>query len=274
MNKFGLSIFAGVAMLVGFSAQSQAGVVYAPEGSYKDPVSLAVAVPAPVPIPETVAWYIRGDVGYSAYQAPDLLEGNQFELSDTGIDGSWSVGGGFGYYLTARVRSDITVDYLADSQVTATNSNANAPVGGGVREFDLRSTVALANLYWDFDRYGHFSPYIGVGVGLAVNETSAGQAAGTTYLNGTDGSINGASDSNLALALMAGVSFQLSEGVHLDANYRYLYLGGGETGNISDTTVDVNVLPVPPRVVVNGGSIDIDEIHVHQIRIGVRLDIW
>ena len=274
MNKVGITVFAGVAMLVGVSAQVQAGGMYETYGSYKDPVSAAVVVPAPMPIPETTAWYIRGDLGYAAYQEPDMHEVGGFDLTNTGIDGTWSVGGGVGYYFGSRLRGDITVDYIADSEVTATNPNAAAPVGGGIREFDLRSTVALANVYYDFDRYAHFSPYVGVGIGLASNQTSAGRAEGATYANGTSGTIDGGSDTNFALALMAGATIELRKGLRLDANYRYLYIGGGQTGNIRDTTVDVNVLPVLPRIPVNGGAINIDDMHVHQIRVGFRQDIW
>ena len=128
MIKVGITVFAGMAMLVCVSAQVQAGGMYETYSSYKDPVSAAVAVPAPMPIPETNAWYVRVDLGYAAFQEPDLYEGRQYELAGTSIDGTWSIGGGVGYYFTERLRGDITVDYFADAEVSGWNYDTTAPV--------------------------------------------------------------------------------------------------------------------------------------------------
>ena len=169
MNRFGISVFAGAALFALTSAHSYAGGIYEVEGSMKDPVSDAILVPAPMPIPDTTAWYIRGDISYGAHDDVGLLEDRQYSLTDTNIDDSWSVGGGVGYYFTPRFRGDITVDYLADTEIFGENLDATAPVGGGRRVFDLHSTVALANLYYDFNMHGKFSPYVGAGAGVAFN---------------------------------------------------------------------------------------------------------
>ena len=115
-----------------------------------------------------------------------------------------------------------------------------------------------------------------MGLGLAGNKTSAGRAEGSTYANGTSGTIDGGSDTNFALALIAGATVELSKGLRLDANYRYLYIGGGQTGNILDTTPNDDLINPPPavRLANNGGAIAIDDMHVHQIRVGIRQDIW
>jgi len=277
MNKFGMSVFTGAALLALTSVQALAGGMYEEVGSMKDVVSDAVLVPAPMPIPMTTAWYIRGDIAYGAYDEVGLLEGNQYQLTDNNIDDSWSIGGGIGYYFTERLRGDITVDYLADSEIIGDNGDATAPVGGGRRVVDLHSAAALANLYYDFNMHGQFSPYVGVGVGAAFNNVGAGIATGTTYLNGLQGVIEGSSETNFAWALMAGASYQVSKGFHLDASYRYLNLGGAQSGAIRDTTVDIGDPTDPlyvPRPVVDGDAIEIDDIEIHQFRIGFRQDIW
>lgn len=260
MNKFGISILAGAAFLVGINAQAQAGGIYVPEGSMKDPMSAAVAVPAPMPIPDTTAWYVRGDVGYSSFDDPQIVETNVYTLSNSNIDDTWSVGGGFGYYFTHYLRGDITAEYIADAEVSGINSDTNATLGGGVREFDVHSAVALANVYVDFNRNGHFTPYIGAGIGVAWNDTSAGRAVDA---NGLTGVIEGASETNFAWALMAGVSAQIRTGLHIDANYRYLNLGEAHTGLI-----------IPTGGGNTAGDPVIDELEVHQFRLGVRKDIW
>lgn len=276
MTRFGISIIAGSALLFGLSATAQAGGFYEPAGSMKDPAYAAVAVPAPMPIPETTAWYIRGDVGYARMEDVDIQQGGLYDLTNSNIDDTVSVGGGIGYYFNSYLRGDVTVEYFTDTKVYGINPDVNAPVGGGSRQFDLHSTVALANLYYDFDQRGQFSPYIGVGVGIASNQAAAGDAVGTTYLGGTSGIIHTGSDINFAWALMAGVSYQVSQGLHIDANYRYLNIGGVNTGFIQDTTANDPTITLPPavRAANSGGGLDVDDIQIHQIRIGVRQDIW
>ena len=276
MNKFGVSVFTGAVLLVASAMQSQAGGVYEVEGSMKDPVSDAIAVPAPMPIPDTTAWYIRGDVGYSAFQDMDGVEGGQYALTGLDIDGGYSVGGGIGYYFTPSLRGDITVDYLAESEITGINNNAAAPVGGGTREFGFRSTAVLLNAYYDFNRFGRLSPYVGVGVGAAFNSTSSGDATGAAYTAGTSGSIRPGSSTSFAYALMAGATYKISDGLYLDGSYRYLNIGDLSTGSLDDLTENDPAITIAPavRAANNGGSTTIDDVDVHQVRIGIRQDIW
>ncbi len=261
MTRFSISIVAGAALFIAFSTVAQAGGIYAEEGgSLKDPVYTGVPVPAPMPIPETTAWYIRGDAGFASYQEPDVLEENIASLVNTGIDSTWTVGAGIGYYFTPNLRGDITVDYFSETIVKGRNISAATTFGIGRRAFDLNSRVVLANLYYDFDQRGHFSPYVGVGIGAAWNKAGPG----TAYSAAGNGIIHDASTTDIAVALMAGASVKIEEGLHFDANYRYLYLGEAHTGIITD----------PAAVIPDGGDTAIDELHVHQFRVGLRQDIW
>ena len=88
--------------------------------------------------------------------------------------------------------------------------------------------------------------------------------------------VEGASETNFAWALMAGATYQVTNGLHLDASYRYLNLGSAHSGRIADTTPTDPLLTPPPAVrpAVNGGDIKVDDVVVHQFRIGFRQDIW
>ena len=98
----------------------------------------------------------------------------------------------------------------------------------GSREFGLKSTVALANLYYDFDFGSRFTPYLGVGLGFTHNEATAGSVIDDT--GAVTATIDGSSSTNVAGAAMAGVSMKLRDRLSLDAGYRFLYLGDAADG--------------------------------------------
>jgi len=208
-----------------------------------------------------------------------MVEGGIFDLTDTGLGETWTFGGGIGRYFTRNIRGDVTVDYRfeADAEGTLADPNSTLP---GVRHFGVKSTVVLANLYYDFNAGGRFSPYVGVGLGYAFHETTAGTVDGSC---GCDGIIEGDSNGHVAGALMAGFAWNLfanrqemagstkdgpvyaapSRALYLDVGYRFLYLGETATGPVRglvNGTPDVSEDPT------------VEEIHAHELRVGLRYD--
>jgi opacity protein-like surface antigen len=142
-------------------------------------------------------------------------------------------------------------------------------------DFDFKSSVILANLYYDFRPYERFTPYIGVGLGAAYHSTSGGVFTGC----GGCGPYDGGSNWSAAGALMAGFSVRIDRGgherisikdqpvaaepgrLHLDVGYRFLYLGDVHTGGI----IGAGIPPTPgPRL---------DDVTAQEIRVGLRWDI-
>ena len=121
-------------------------------------------------------------------------------------------------------------------------------------DFDLKSSLLLANLYYDFRPYERFTPYVGVGVGAAHHSTSGG-----THPHGLrccDHNYSGDSNWSAAGAVMAGLQLphrprrprpRQHQGrarvrdepgrLHLDVGYRFLYLGDAHTGSIIGAVV-------------------------------------
>lgn len=239
-------------------------------------------VPVAVPVQAPRSWYLRADGGYSFYDTPSITEnycGCEYDLVDTDIANTWSVGGGIGMYFGRGFRGDITVDHRFESDVSGYLADGPLP---GTREFGLSSTVALANLYYDFDYFGgRFTPYIGGGVGVSYNTTSSGVAVGDCPCGGGDGIIAGHSQTEFAAAAMAGVSWKLRGGdqvvqgsfkdgpmvvntgraLFLDVGYRFLYLGDAATGPITFTG---GPGPDDPTV---------ESITAHEVRVGLRYNI-
>lgn len=96
-------------------------------------------------------------------------------------------------------------------------------------ENNLNTTTALVNLAWEIRHFGDdWVPYLGASVGWARNtsevERNNFSGAVTTTENSTD---------NLALGLMAGFTWYVSDSFGVDLGYRFINLGEVETGTLA-----------------------------------------
>ena len=247
------SIIAGAVLLVASAAGANADYY----GGMKD---------MPVATIQPASWYVRGDTGYSWMDAGEL-SGAITPFGSRSLDHNWAIGGGIGYYFGRGIRGDVTYDYRFKTDVH----------GGGAftTDFDVKSSVILANLYYDFRPTERFTPYIGVGLGAAHHSTSSGAII---TCGGVCLPYDGDSNWTAAGALMAGFSIRLDRGshapvsikdgpvyaepgrLHLDVGYRFLYLGDAHAGNLVGA-----VFPTPgPRL---------EDVTAQEIRVGLRWDI-
>lgn len=207
------------------------------------------------------SWYARIDGGYAVQDDPDVVQGGT-NLDSASFDDTWTLGGGIGYYFTPSVRGDITYDHRFEADVSG--SVPAGPTLDGGRTFGVASDVVLFNLYYDFNRSGRFSPYLGAGVGFTFNRTTNGA---TSSCVACTGSIDENEDTDFAAAAMAGLTTRIGAGpsvlggrdLYLDAGYRFLYLGDVTTGQI------VNAVSVNEAVTV-------ENITAHEFRVGLRYD--
>ena len=173
-------------------------------------------------------FYLRGSVAGNMMWARDfdvpcicgVLGPYDFERAGWG----YSFGAGIGYEFGDGLRTDVTVDYLDNQGLYGTI------VAPGSSTFRLRSTVALANVYYDFglgDGFGSaaggFGAYVGGGLGLAAYEISDIGPAPDPSGTGVTG----------AAAVMAGVSYDMGSAV-ADIGYRGLYMPMITNSNITD----------------------------------------
>ena len=268
------TLLLGAALVLGSAQGALAADLGSYGGSIKDGPMMA---PMEAPRPSV---YFRIDGGYSTFDDPTMTEIGIYDLTEESIDSTWSIGGGIGRNFGNGFRADLTYDHRFEADAEGNLADHQATLEG-VRKFGIESDVVLANLYYDFDYGNRFTPYIGVGLGFTRNKTTAGtvESCGCTTATIEEGS-----DTNVAGAAMAGFSLRLrggeqvvhggsfkdgpvnvsaSRGLYLDAGYRFLYLGGVETGEI---------------VHVGGGTIiaedpTVEDIHAHEFRVGLRYDI-
>ncbi len=215
-----------------------------------------VPVPAPHPVPDYRAkWYLRGDIGVGFNAGADLSpRGLQppnandlvYDRVDGGDDVGYSFGLGAGYYFSNNFRMDLTFDFRQEKNSSIYWQNGNSdPVRDRV---SLQSGIFLANAYYDMNKFGRLRPYIGVGIGFAINDLDR------------QGEIWRDSDTSYTLAAQAtaGLSYEVRDGTHLDFNYRYLFVGGTESRASAGGVTSI---------------VDIEDQHEHYLRAGLRWDI-
>jgi opacity protein-like surface antigen len=169
------------------------------------------------------SFYLRGSVGGNALWARNV---SICCTDNTVTDMGWgySYGVGAGYEFGDGWRADITVDAL---------SNTGLKSGGYTAS--LRSTVALANVYYDFslEDFGNHSAeggwvgYVGGGVGKAWSYASATHPTSADLVEGS------AAATSWAAAGMVGVGYDMGNMV-ADVGYRALWMKGFSTAGGTD----------------------------------------
>jgi hypothetical protein len=149
----------------------------------------------------------------------------------------YSVGAGFGYETGTGLRFDTTIDYLANDGLKVTKGAIYAPRDGDYI-VKLRSTIALANVYYDFSFGGDHGygaaggafGYVGAGAGIAFNNNEI-----TSPVGSPSPAISGANTS-FAAAGMVGVGYDFGS-VVADVGYRGVYIAQLSNGAAAPNTI-------------------------------------
>ena len=171
------------------------------------------------------AFYLRGSAAFNNYWAGHYTCdvgpcGSGGATSETlGFNQAgygYSLGVGAGYEFGNGLRVDGTIDYLSADHLIATHPDVLSSL-----DLSLRSTLALANVYYDFGLgsmglgNGGFGAYVGAGAGAAFNEISDHAPPPGTAPTGNSTTVAG--------ALMAGVTYDMGS-VVADLGWRGIYL--------------------------------------------------
>ncbi len=233
------------------------------------------------PVEFGTGWYIRGDLGYANDSLPPLTS-NLAQYLSSARQASLSAGLGFGYKFNNWIRADIIGEYrktiAATGQgpgqtcVTQVTTINNTPTDtafdtctpnyrSSIRRWDL-----LANLYADLGTWYGITPYVGGGAGLSLTRASSSvnwyMSNGLPYHVTTDGFYFNWDKytSNLryqfAWALMAGVSYAMTDHISVDVGYRYINLGtlpsiADPSGTIVNKTMDAHEVRVGLRYMID-----------------------
>ena len=225
--------------------------------------------------------YLRGDIGYSGW----LDEGDPFYRNFDSGTGSYSnvpfdsarfdkpVSGtvGLGYRFSDVFRADLTAEYF-EGRFDGSSLSADPCVGEGAgtscslsHSANFSALGLMANGYVDLATLAGFTPYLGAGIGAThidwntVHESSACVAGGGACSGATGGTSYVGRDSwRFTYAVMAGVSYDITDRLKFDIGYRYSHIADGDMFGSGA-----------------GGAKGYDDgLSRHEIRAGLRFALW
>ncbi|WP_316860628.1 porin family protein [uncultured Cohaesibacter sp.] len=238
-----------------FGAAMSASVAFAAD--LPEPPIIEYEPEAPIAIGS--GWYLRGDMGLSAYTGGKgswvNAYGTKVKFHDGDIENGWLAGVGVGYYFDEHFRADLTADYHSKVKYKAKApclDPCNHALDDSSETTDFSAWTLMLNGYYDLTTWGAITPYVGAGAGLAYVRASD-YTSTSGYVFGDDGK------TNFAWNLMAGAAFDVSDNLKLDANYRFMSFGKAQ----SDVPTS-NSTENPAKY---------EDLYAHQFRVGLRYDL-
>lgn len=209
------------------------------------------------------AWYLRGDVGVGIMNHADLIftpnpanAAAGFQFQHWSIDDTTIFGVGVGYEFNNWFRADVTAEYRTKAEVRAVGITTGPVTFGDAFTGSVRSVVVLANGYIDLGTWNCLTPFIGAGVGVAFNQLDDFVDTGFAASGGTGAGTN-PTETHLAWALHAGLSYAVTQNFTVELAYRYL--------NFGSITDSVNCIGS-----CHPDSFKWDNLTSNDIRLGVR----
>ncbi|WP_422371384.1 outer membrane protein [Hoeflea sp.] len=255
-----------------------------------DEIIYAKELPVTQPVEIGSGWYLRGDLGYSLktdggatgyriFNAGPPVSYGAGLFNSSSLSSDWSGSVGVGYHFTDYLRADATFEYSTGEFAGTTSSAApcvGGPAGTGCASIDTQSVEQygfMANAYADLGTFVGFTPYVGAGAGVTkvtwntLNSTNrCVPAVGFPCGAAPAGTSNpGQEDWRFTYALMAGVSYDLTQNVKLDLGYRYSKIKSDTQFNFDAATAAAGA---------TGGMTQDGGIEKHEVRAGLRYSLW
>jgi opacity protein-like surface antigen len=160
--------------------------------------------------------YLKGNLGLGMMMDSDI--DNMPDHAGTAkmtFDSGFLFGAALGYDFVGPFRSEVEYTWQKNDLDRLSYDN----LYGNFNQGDLKTQAFMANGYYDVDTGSPWSPFIGVGLGIAKVDLN------------TPALPLGDNDSVFAYQFMAGVAYEISNNLSVDAQYRYF---GTQDATIQD----------------------------------------
>ncbi|HWZ38390.1 MAG TPA: outer membrane beta-barrel protein [Bradyrhizobium sp.] len=224
---------------------------------------------APPPPADFGGWYLRGDIGFSNQKVNHLDTPGYHDPGITvpptiglGFDSAGIFGLGAGYRFNSWFRADVTGEFRGNANLHGLDivSFNGGIIGTDEYHGSKSEWLVLANAYVDLGTWWCVTPFIGAGVGASRNTISNFQDINTPNLGVAF--TPSASKWDFAWAVHAGVAYKVTPNLTLEFAYRYVDLGDGVTGALTDFTG-----------FTRGRTIQFKDITSNDLRFGVRWNL-
>lgn len=200
-----------------------------------DPPIFVEEAPEFVPVEIGSGWYLRGDISYNSGRP--VYKSKQHSVSNRRFGG----GAGIGYHFTDNFRGDVTINYLGSDYIDYIYNNDSA-------KGSYKAWSGLVSGYYDIATVVGITPYVGAGLGVVHSRYDIEQNILKQFPI-PDRSYN------FAYALMAGASYKVTDNVSVDLGYQFLHAPDAKRMDLETTGVHKGTKH-------------------HQIKLGLRYDIW
>ncbi|MGE4505005.1 MAG: outer membrane protein [Desulfovibrionaceae bacterium] len=190
-------------------------------------LALCLVLPAVSAMADDGGWTVslKAGYGFGDISGGATDPGVDANATSTGFDDEdgWLAAMAVGYDWSGQgvdLRTEVEysfyhgVDYDAQNTTAADKADMSA---------DIDVQTLMFNVYYDFENSTSFTPYIGVGAGIAMISCDVDYGAG--YGVGVNVADGDADATNFAWSVSGGVSYELTDYVDLDLQVRYVDFG-------------------------------------------------
>lgn len=196
-------------------------------------LSLCLMLPA-VAMADDGGWTLSAKAGYGWGNYDDSIDDSNSDANATGADfdneDGWVTSFAAGYDWSGQgvdLRTELEYSLYHQVDYDASNSTGIVAVGAaGSASADIDVQTLMFNVFYDFENSSKFTPYLGLGAGLAfINvDVTVDDGFGSMTADNVD-----MDATNFAWAASAGCSYELTEMVELDLQLRYVDFGDSGT---------------------------------------------
>ncbi|MER9180668.1 outer membrane protein [Mesorhizobium sp. M0482] len=223
---------------------------------YEPPVYVDQA-PDYVPVEVGSGWYLRGDVSYLVQKS---FKDEHFAFTPASFDEKEDpifASIGFGYHFNDYLRADLNVGYLPGNKIDVGYNDGTTVASATLKNYAFSG---ILNGYVDLGTYVGITPYLGAGVGIVQSKRRLSASYFTDNADPTDDFVlrDNKTQYSFAYTLNAGLAYQVSKNVSVDLGYQYFSAPDAEYVTAESLT------SFPIRKGINN----------HQVKVGLRYDLW
>ncbi|MES0208817.1 porin family protein [Mesorhizobium sp. M0028] len=226
-------------------------------GADYDPPVYVDQAPDYVPVEVGSGWYLRGDVSYLVQKS---FKDEDFAFTPASFDEKEDpifASIGFGYHFNDYLRADLNVGYLPGNKIDVGYNDGTTVASATLKNYAFSG---ILNGYVDLGTYVGITPYLGAGIGVVQSKRRLSASYFTDNANPADDFVlrDNKTQYSFAYTLNAGLAYQVSKNVSVDLGYQYFSAPDAEYVTAESLT------SFPIRKGINN----------HQVKVGLRYDLW